>query len=407
MNRRTATLSVVLPASAGLLIAAAWRVGAQSGGPPWQTTLILGQPLPGLSDSEKDRFAAGLAAFAKTETRDEGLGVVFNGTSCGECHRAGAVGGAALDVQTARATRIGGIVRNGYSDLPQLGGPVLQARSLREFDTSCPVLPEVVPPQAAFVSHRITTPLFGAGLIEAIPDSEILAQSNPCDPDGVRGVPNIVYNPETKRSEVGRFGWKAQHSSLHLFAGDAYLNEMGITSANFPDESLPQGRPIPPGWAATAHPEDEDGDVEKFTDFMRLLAPPGRRLPITPLAQQGARIFEAIRCTACHAPELHTGPNAVAALANQPVRLYSDLLLHRMGPALADGIRQGQAQGDQFRTAPLWGLSRRPFLLHDGRAGNPADAIALHGGESAPARSRFLRLGQADRAALLTFLSTL
>jgi len=404
--RREFLLLRWLAAASTLLLLVTWKVGAQTGNPP-QTSLVLGQALPGLTDAEKEAFDTGRKTFTEVETREDGLGPVFNGTSCAECHKAGAVGGAGLDLTIARVSRIGGIVQGVYSDLPELGGPVIQARSLREFDTSCPIPGEIVPPQADFVSHRITTPLFGAGLIEAIPEQTILARVGQRDPDGIHGVANRVFNPESGRYEVGRFGWKAQHSTLHLFAGDAYLNEMGITNASFPEENLPQGRPIPPGWDSVPDPEDKEDDVGKFTDFMRLLAPPGRRLPLTREVQQGERVFQNLRCSACHVPEMQTGPNATAALAHQPVRLYSDLLLHQMGPGLADGIQQGSARGDQFRTAPLWGLSRRPFFLHDGRAGDLVTAIGAHGGEAAPAKARFQQLHPADRAALLAFLNSL
>ena len=406
MNRTSRRIAVLTGASL-LIPLSVLLSGAQGGNPPRQTTLVLGQALPGLTDDQAAAFKLGLRSFTTTETQAEGLGPVFNGTSCVECHKAGAVGGAGVDVTTARVSRIGGIRNGKYSDLPELGGPVMQARSLREFDTSCPVSGETPPPQAAYVSHRITTPLFGAGLIEAIPAASILARVGHTDADGVHGVANVVHNPETGQDEVGRFGWKAQHSSLHLFAGDAYLNEMGVTSNSFPNDNLPQGRPIPPGWGPTAFPEDTDGDVEAFTTFMRYLAPPNRRLPVTPLAQYGEQVFNGIRCGACHVPKMQTGPNAVAALSGQVVPLYSDLLLHQMGHTLADGIEQGHAKGDQFRTAPLWGLSRRQFFLHDGRALTIQDAVAAHDGEAANARSRFFRLQGQDHDAIMAFLASL
>lgn len=408
MNRNSRRM-IVLTGASLLLPMSILLSGAQNGGPPppRQTTTVLGQALPGLTDTQEAAFKEGLSAFSNTETRADGLGPIFNGTTCAECHKAGAIGGAGIDLTTSRVSRIGGVRNGKYSDLPELGGPVMQARSLREFDTSCPVNGEVPPPQADYVSHRITTPLFGAGLIEAIPDAAILARVGQPDPDGVRGVANIVFNPETGRNEVGRFGWKAQHSSLHLFAGDAYLNEMGVTSASFPTDNLPQGRPIPPGWGPTASPEDTDGDVAEFTAFMQFLAPPNRRLPVSPLAQYGEQVFNGIRCNACHVSQMQTGPNGVAALSRQNVPLFSDLLLHQMGRGLADNIQQGQAKGDQFRTAPLWGLSRRQFLLHDGRAQTIPDAIAAHDGEAANARNRFLRLQGQDRDALLAFLNSL
>lgn len=161
------------------------------------------------------------------------------------------------------------------------------------------------------------------------------------------------------------------------------------------------------GSGAVADPEDLDGDVEKFTAFMQFLAPPGRKLPITPMAQQGGQIFDAIRCTACHVPSMMTGPNSVASLNRQQVPLFSDLLLHHMGPQLADGIQQEQAKGDQFKTAPLWGLYRRSFFLHDGRAGTIEDAIMNHAGEATAARNSYMQLHPPDRKALLSFLNTL
>ncbi len=396
-------------AGAGLLLplSVLFSAAQRGGSPPRQTTTVLGQALPGLTDDQVTAFKLGLRSFSTTETRDDGLGPIFNGTSCAECHKAGAIGGAGIDLTVARVSRIGGMRNGKYSDLPELGGPVMQARSLREFDTSCPISGETPPREADYVSHRITTPLFGAGLIEAIPAATILARAGQTDADGVHGVANIVHNPETGQDEVGRFGWKAQHSSLHLFAGDAYLNELGVTSKSFPNDNLPQGKPIPAGWGPTAFPEDQDGDVENFTAFMQFLAPPNRRLPLTPLVQYGEQVFNGIRCGACHLPKMQTGPNAVAALSGQTVPLYSDLLLHRMGRNLADGIQQGQAKGDQFRTAPLWGLSRRQFYLHDGRAMTIQDAIAAHDGEGSSARDRFFRLHEQDRDALMAFLASL
>ena len=217
----------------------------------------------------------------------------------------------------------------------------------------------------------------------------------------------MVTNPETFKSELGRFGWKAQVSRLHVFAGDAYLNEMGIPSTTFPHKNLPQGRPIPPGWDIQGDRDESDGDVTAFTNFMRMLAPPEPRLPISPQARIGARVFAGIRCTSCHTPLMMTGSSDIAALANKPARLFSDLLLHDMGPQLADGIQQGMAKGTQFRTAPLWGLSRRSFYLHDGRATTLPDAIMAHGGEATPARQRFQSLRPEDRDSLVAFLNSL
>ncbi|AIE85585.1 hypothetical protein OP10G_2217 [Fimbriimonas ginsengisoli Gsoil 348] len=377
---------------------------SSSGTPPPDPGATLGDPLPGLTADQSTRFQTGQHDFIEAETEAQGVGPLFNGTACAECHKAGTIGGAGTDLDRTRVTRIGGVRAGAYSDLESMGGPVMQSRSLREFDPSYPCVPETVPSGAEYVSHRMATPLFGLGLVEAIPDATILAGAV-AKADGVQGVANMVRNPDTGRTELGRFGWKAQVSTLHWFAGDAYLNEMGVTSPSFPKELLPQGQPIPPGADTVADPEDNGRDVGRFTDFMRFLAPP---VPSALSAQavRGKQLFAQIACTACHTPSMQTGPNEIAALANRPVPLYSDLLLHRMG-SLGDNIVQGQAAGDQFRTAPLWGLQHRHFFLHDGRATTLEQAISDHDGEATAARTRFFGLADNDRAALLEFLGSL
>ena len=365
----------------------------------------LGEHLEGISGTDQVVFNNGFNKFLTKEEKADGLGPVFNGESCAQCHLQGAIGGAGNDLQLTRVTRIGGIRNGQYSDLVDLGGPVLQARSLKEFDPSYPIPGEVVPPGTQFVSHRITTPLFGAGLIEAIPDATIVARTHLKLPDGVAGVANMELNPETNLVEVSRFGWKAQHSSLSVFAGDAYLNEMGITTPGFPNENLPQGHPIGVGLDVRADPEDDE-DVLLFASFMRNLAPPTRaKLSVT--GKNGEVLFSQIGCANCHVPAMNTGPNTNAALANKMVACYSDLLVHHMGSQLADGIIQGKATGDMFRTAPLWGLSKRILFMHDGRATSFGNAILAHGGEAEKAKQRFISLQSGNRDALIEFLSSL
>ncbi|MEQ1934428.1 MAG: di-heme oxidoredictase family protein [Fimbriimonadaceae bacterium] len=257
------------------------------------------------------------------------------------------------------------------------------------------------------VGRRITTPIFGNGLIEAIPHSAILASQDPGDAnqDGISGRANILFNPETRTKEVGRFGWKCQVSSVHLFAGDAYRNEMGITSPSFPTEVLPQGRAIPPGADLVADPEDVNGNaVARLTDFMRFTAAPA---PLNAGSPEARALFASTGCASCHTPTMTTGANAVAALANKQVNLYSDLLLHDMGSQLADGIRQGLASGTEFRTAPLWGVRFRRILLHDGRAQTVDQAVRLHGGEATNSISRYIGLTPANRTTLLNFVQGL
>lgn len=371
-----------------------------AGGPP-----NPGDPIRGLTSAELTRFTDGATTFANVEGPLDGLGPVFNARSCGECHKQGALGGSSPNLTVARVTRIGGIEKGVYSDLASVGGPVLQARSLREFDPKYPYPGEVIPPEAKFVSFRITTPLFGAGLVEAIPDAAILARARP-QPDGVQGVPNMVVNLITGKTEVGRFGWKAQHSNLSVFAGDAYLNEMGITTPLFPHENLPQGKPIVQGADLVPDPEDDGTDVKKFGDFMRMLSPIAPLQP-TRSAQHGSDVFAQTGCVVCHTPSMRTGTSTISALANRQVDLYSDLLLHRMGPALQDGIEQGNAKGDMFKTAPLWGLRLRKFYLHDGRATTLDAAIRTHGGEASRAVGRYAALRPEDRQSLIDFLMSL
>jgi CxxC motif-containing protein (DUF1111 family) len=153
--------------------------------------------------------------------------------------------------------------------------------------------------------------------------------------------------------------------------------------------------------------EPEDNAVEEFVNFMRFLAPPARIQPTPIGAERGEGIFRNMRCTSCHVPEMKTGTNTVAALSQQTVRLYSDLLLHRMGSGLNDGVQQGLAKGDQWRTAPLWGLSKRRFFLHDGRATTPMEAVLQHGGEASAARERFTNLNAQDRKDLKAFFDSL
>ncbi|MEI7576846.1 MAG: di-heme oxidoredictase family protein [Armatimonadota bacterium] len=372
---------------------------------PSAVRYTLGSKLANLSGQESKDFDDGLVAFSSNEGPDDGLGPVFNGESCGQCHFQGAIGGAGNDLALTRVTRIGGIVNGKYSDLEDLGGPVIQSRSNREFNPAFPHSREFVPAEAKFVSLRITTPLFGLGLIEAIPQSAIVARSQQRFGDGVSGTVNWVTNPATNTKEVGRFGWKAQVSSIEVFAADAYLNEMGITTPLFSTEQKPQGHTIAPGADPVGDPEDAE-DVELFISFMKFLAPPTRS-SLSIVAQRGEKLFGTTGCANCHAPQYNTGLNANPALSNQNVNLYSDLLVHKMGSGLADGIIQGSAQGDQFRTAPLWGLSKRKFLLHDGRATTVDAAVGYHGGEASIAAGRYFGGSEDDRTAIREFLKSL
>jgi CxxC motif-containing protein (DUF1111 family) len=361
----------------------------------------FGAPLIGLSAEQLAAFAAGREEFESIETVEGGLGPLFNNTSCATCHSAPVSGGAG----TLAVTRFGRFANGHFDPLADKGGSLLQ-----QFATAT-ALQEIVPPEANIVAQRITTPLFGAGLLEAIPDTEIELNARRNRPDGVSGRAAIITDVATGQQRIGRLGWKAQHASLLGFAADAYLNEMGVTNRFFPDENAPNGDQALLAQYLTPtgvdDPVDATGrsDIDAAADFIRLLAPPPAVRP-SGSALDGQRLFNQINCDACHRPTMTTGASPIAALAHKVVPLYSDLLLHDMG-SLGDGIEQGAAGAQEIKTAPLWGLRARPRLLHDGRATTIADAILAHAGEATPARDRFAALDDASRQQLIDFLNTL
>ena len=369
--------------------------------PPTPAPLSRG-PLEGLDAASLAAFDSGRLEFTRAETPATGLGPLFNDVSCLACHRAGGAGGAGART----VTRFGRILEGRFDPMTALGGPLLQERAIE------PSLREHVPAAATVVVQRLTTPLFGAGLIEAIPDATILLQAQRPKPDGVKGRAALVTDPVTGRQRVGRFGWKAQHATLLGFAADAYANEMGITNRYFPQENAPNGRtdllaslPKVAGIDDRTDPATGKSGVDRAADFMRLLAP----LPVvraTAASLAGARVFEQTGCTACHTSTMMTGPHPVAALSDRTVALYSDLLLHDMG-GLGDGTEQGTAGRREMRTAPLWGLRARPAYLHDGRAKTVTQAIEAHDGEAAVSRDRFKALKTKQQQELLEFLRTL
>ena len=396
MRRTNHKTTFVLVAATGVLILllAQRRTASQS-------RENLTNPLPGLTSAQLVAFNDGLEEFEEVDTIEEGLGPVFNGKSCAECHAVPSTGGSEPNVGVARETRISRIFNGRFDPLDgsvsvDRGGQLLQQRAIAV--EGCTAKGEVVPPEATLVSSRNSTPLFGAGLIEAIPERTILGNQ------GNGGRPNYVSNPDTGTTGLGRFGWKAQVATVHQFAGDAYLNELGITNPSFPHENRPQGQPIQPGCDTVLDPEDDGENVTAFTDFMRFLAPVPRG-PITLQVQRGEKVFSEIGCASCHVPKMMTGRNSVAALSNKPVNLFSDLLLHDIGTG--DGIEQGLATGNDFRTAPLWGLSRRGRFMHDASSNKIEDAIQRHRVESQNARDGFVGLPQSDHDALLAFLGSL
>lgn len=362
----------------------------------------LGQPLAGLSAAELAAFNEGGVEFRNVETVAGGLGPIFNDVSCVACHDAGGTGGASRRT----VTRFGRTVNGVFDPLDSQGGSLLQERSINR------VIREVVPREANTVARRVTTPLFGAGLIEAIPDSTIVLGTLGRKPVGIAGKVSVVRDVVSGVNRIGRFGWKAQEATLLAFSGDAYVNEMGITNRFFPTENAPNGNAaLLARFDRVADVEDGidplDGkaDIDRAADFMRLLAPPPRG-PATASSVAGEAIFARLDCAVCHTPSMRTGRNVIAALSEKTVGLYSDLLIHDMG-ALGDGIAQGTAGARDMRTAPLWGLRSRPTWLHDGRANTIDQAVRGHAGEAQSSRDRYGALSAAERQQLLDFLNTL
>ncbi len=272
---------------------------------------------------------------------------------------------------------------------------------------SASTIAEVVPKEATVMAGRRTTPLFGLGLVDAVPDAVFLqlAMNQLFNRDGVLGRPNLVLRIATGQKAVGKFGWKAQVPTLFQFSGDAYLNEMGITSAQFPQENCPQGDCAKLSCDPAVDPEDDGSGIDAFHHFMTFLAPPPRG-PITEQVASGEQVFKQIGCQTCHVSTLRTGPNPIPALDRVTFHPYSDFLLHNMG-SLGDGIAQGLATGRDMRTAPLWGLRVQTMFLHDGRALSLENAIAAHDGEARLSRQRFAALDAARRMQLLAFLKSL
>ena len=365
----------------------------------------FGDPFPNLTAAELALFNAGKDEFVAVEAVDEGLGPVFNEAACATCHfgPGTAVGGTTGRMETRFGRNVGGT----FDPLTSLGGSLLQDHAIGLVADGFTFVPEVVPGEANVVARRITTQLFGLGLVNAVPDDEFrhLALLEAATSPTTAGTPNMVLDIASGQTRVGRFGWKAQVPTLHQFSGDAYLNEMGITNPEFPNESCPQG-----DCAVLAHNpvpglNDDGTGVTQFTDFMTLLAPPPRG-PLSLQVLEGSGIFAIIGCGNCHTPALVTGTSPVAALSGKVFQPFSDFLLHDMG-GLGDGIAQGSATGLQIRTAPLWGVRTRALLLHDGRATTLSAAILAHDGQGKRARDRFAGLSPRAQSALLAFLKSL
>jgi CxxC motif-containing protein (DUF1111 family) len=404
-THRHLALWVVAAAVSGFAIGACDHLATQA--PPDGD--VFDGPVEGLTNAELAAFARGDAEFEQRFAPSTGLGPIFNNASCAACHSGDGRG--FLDNALQR------IGSESDDFLRGVGGPQIQDKAIPGAE------PERVPAGAA-VSLRLPPPVFGVGLIEAIPEAAIVAQADPddLDGDGISGRPNWVsaasWVPHAEPGggagqRLGRFGRKAQISSLFQQVVEAYLQDVGITSEFLPNENRNPLSSVPIEAIDRApDPEVSASTVQAVTHYIRALAPPAPGAD-TEQRQQGRAVFAQTGCSRCHTPSFQTGQSVIPALSNKSVEMYSDLLLHDMGDELADNRPDGLATGREWRTTPLWGLrlmrqflNGQTLLLHDGRARSVEEAILLHGGEARAIRDAFAALPPAQKRALLDFVES-
>jgi CxxC motif-containing protein (DUF1111 family) len=408
-----------------------------------RTSSAFKQPAPNLTPDELDLHARGDLAFGATFVTaggpvglNPGLGPVFNHNGCGSCH---VNDGRGLPVASQGPLGSPLLLRvslpTGTPEVP--GGPVpvpglgtqIEDHAVVGEDPEATVaiawqdtvgaygdgtpytlrrpvftvtLADGSPlPADVLVSPRVPPPVFGLGLLEAVPDADLARMEDPSDADGdgISGRRNRVWDVDAGETVTGRFGWKANQPNLLQQAAGAYLGDIGVTSPMFPETD--------------GSSEIDLDTLLAVTFYTQTLGVPARADPDDPEVQAGEALFSAIGCAGCHRPTLHTGDHAVPALVDQTIHPYTDLLLHDMGDGLADGRPDFEADGREWRTAPLWGLGLVPTVLgdtaylHDGRARTIPEAILWHGGEAEAAREAFRTMGATDRERLLAFLRSL
>jgi CxxC motif-containing protein (DUF1111 family) len=265
------------------------------------------------------------------------------------------------------------------------------------------------------VSPRLAPQVIGMGLLEAVPEQAIVDASDPDDEDGdgISGRPNTVWDERAGERTLGRFGWKANVATVEQQVAGAFHGDIGITSSIHPQQDCPAPQQQCAAAIGGGEPEITDDRLGNVTFYNRTLAVPALRRADDAQVEAGARAFDDLGCSSCHTTTLKTGPSDIAALSDQTIHPYTDLLLHDMGPGLADDRPDFEASGSEWRTPPLWGLGLiddvggHRFLLHDGRARTIDEAILWHGGEAEASKERFRSRPAKERSALLAFLEAL
>ena len=466
MKLRTTLATLPLLFAAGLFAAPADDLaGEKTGG---ETTVFatgrnaFSFPAANLSDEERTRFVIGNSFFkrnwvqapASTKARD-GLGPHFIARSCGGCHvndgRGTPPDAGDQPVSLLLRLSVPGFGAHGgvnpeptYGDqfdnfavqgVKPEGKAVIAYRAVpgRFADGTAFTLQQ---PEYSFrdlgygpmardvmVSPRVAPQLIGVGLIEAIPEAEILrnASEQAAAQGAIKGVPNRVWDVFAQKPMIGRYGWKANVASIAHQTAGAFQGDIGITSSVFPDEACTPAQPdclaAPRGSEGKA-PEIDDKTLGDVVFYQATLAPPARRAPNDPQVMRGQKLFAEAQCAVCHRPGYVTKASPFPQFSSQKLNgqriwPYTDLLLHDMGEALADGRPDGLANGRQWKTPPLWGIGQIPDvnghtrLLHDGRARGVLEAVLWHGGEAAPSRDRVLKMNAQERAALVKFVESL
>jgi CxxC motif-containing protein (DUF1111 family) len=409
-----------------------------------------GGALSGLTTLQQQFFTSAQDVFQEIDSVSgtvsgapgHGLGPRFNADSCAACHSQPAIGGTSPAANPLPAIAAKAGATNTVPSFITANGPIREARFIKNSDgtadggvhdlfvitgrtdaTGCnltqPNFTQAI--QQKNIIFRIPTPTFGAGLVENIPDGNLRTDStNISSRQSSLGITSGQFNTSGNDGTITRFGWKAQNKSLLIFSGEAYNVEMGVTNEAFPNE-----RDNTAGCQFNATPEDStnlavseptaspasdfSSDVVNFAAFMRLLAAPTPVAP-TNTTTQGSNQFVNVGCSGCHIPQHTTAQSPFGGQSNVTLTPLSDFALHNMGTGLQDQITQGAANGQEFRTAPLWGIGQRVFFLHDGRTQSLVTAIAAHASQGSEANqviSNFNLLRASDQQAVIAYLRSL
>lgn len=421
-----------------------------------ETRDAFARPLANLQGDRRDMFFLGNSVFnrgwvtAPASVADfDGLGPLFNATNCSACHfKDGRGRPPEKDGESfmsmlfrlsvpGRAENGGPMPEPNYGDQLQengvlgvpgegeprvtyaeLGGTFADgaAYSLRKPTYTFEKLGYGPFDASVQLSPRVAPVVTGLGLLEAVPEESIVGLADPddADGDGISGRPNRVWDFAKDATVLGRFGWKANQPSLNQQNAGAFRGDMGITSVLFPGEECSPGQESCLGAPTGPSPQLRDDFLQQVTFYTKTLGVPARRNVETGIVREGRRAFESAGCGGCHAPTLVTGAVAdFPELSNHVIHPFTDLLLHDMGPELADGRPDFEASGSEWRTPPLWGIglvktvNRHSYFLHDGRARGFAEAVLWHGGEAESARTAFIQMSAAEREALVAFLESL